>query len=117
VAAICAGSDEEAWLLSASARVARLSSRAGRPIALPPVEDALRILRDEMGSPDAAPRGRRLIHGAPAPVRQKIEAVAAAYSAEEVMILTVVHDPAARRHSYALIAQAFGLAPAAVELR
>lgn len=114
VAAICAESDEEAWLLSASARVARLSSRAGRPIALPPVADALRILSDEMGSRDAAPRGRRLIHGGPATVRQKIEEVAAAYNAEEVMILTVVHDSAARRRSYALIAEAFGLGPPAV---
>jgi alkanesulfonate monooxygenase SsuD/methylene tetrahydromethanopterin reductase-like flavin-dependent oxidoreductase (luciferase family) len=90
--------------------VARLSSRAGRPIALPPVEDALRILREEMGSLDAAPRGRRLIHGAPATVREKIEAVAAAYGAEEVMILTVLHEHAARLRSYALIAEAFGLA-------
>jgi luciferase family oxidoreductase group 1 len=109
IAAICADSDEEAWRLSASARVARLSSRAGRPIALPPVADALRILREEMGSPDAAPRGRRLIHGAPATVRQQIEEVAHAYGAEEVMVLTVVHEHDARRRSYALIAEAFGL--------
>src|SRR5581483_4055305 len=60
VAAICADSDEEAWRLSASARVARLSSRAGRPIPLPPVETALRLLEQQMGSVDAAPRGRRL---------------------------------------------------------
>src|SRR5262249_15754135 len=111
VAAICADSDEEAWTLSASARVARLSSRAGRPMALPSVEEALRILDQEMGSRDAAPRGRRLIYGPPETVRHKILDVAAAYAAEEVMILTVVHDPAARRRSYALIADAFGLTP------
>ena len=110
IAVICADSDEQAWRLSASARAARLSSRAGRPIALPPVEEALALLEREMGSRDAAPRGRRLIHGAPEAVRQRIEEVARAYAAEEVMILTVVHQHAARLRSYALIAEAFGLA-------
>jgi alkanesulfonate monooxygenase SsuD/methylene tetrahydromethanopterin reductase-like flavin-dependent oxidoreductase (luciferase family) len=115
VSAICADSDDEAWRLSSSARMARLSSRAGRPIPVPPVETALRFLEQEMGSRDAAPRGRRLIHGAPASVREKIEQVAEEYGSSEMMILTVVHDHQARRRSYALIAEAFGLQPAAIE--
>jgi len=45
-------------------------------------------------------------------VRQGIEAVAAEYGADEVMVLTIAHDHAARRRSYELIAEAFGLASA-----
>jgi luciferase family oxidoreductase group 1 len=111
VSVICAESDEEAWRLSASARMARLSSRSGHPIRVPPVETAIRFLSDRMGSADAAPRGRRLIHGAPATVREKIESVAAEYGASEVMILTVVHDHQARRRSYELVAEAFDRVP------
>jgi luciferase family oxidoreductase group 1 len=113
VSAICADSDEEAWRLSASIRMARLSSRSGNPIKVPPVEDAMQFLEREMGSRDAAPRGRRLIAGSPRTVREQIEQVAAEYGAGEVMILTVVHDHAARRRSYELIAEEFGLEPPA----
>ena len=38
-----------------------------------------------------------------------IEAVAAEYGADEVMVVTITYDHAARRRSYELIAEAFGL--------
>ncbi|MEI9985431.1 MAG: hypothetical protein WDN69_20915 [Aliidongia sp.] len=60
--------------------------------------------------PNGQIRARRTIVGAPATVRAGIEALAAEYQAEEVMIVTITHDHAARRRSYELIAQAFGLA-------
>jgi alkanesulfonate monooxygenase SsuD/methylene tetrahydromethanopterin reductase-like flavin-dependent oxidoreductase (luciferase family) len=47
--------------------------------------------------------------GAPETVRAGIEQVAAEYGAEEVLILTITHDHAARRRSYELIAEAFRL--------
>jgi len=43
-------------------------------------------------------------------VRWGLEEVARAYGAEEVIVVTITHDPAARRRSYELIADAFGLA-------
>jgi hypothetical protein len=43
-------------------------------------------------------------------VRADIERVAAEYGAEEVIVVTIVHDHAARRRSYELLAEAFGLA-------
>lgn len=40
-------------------------------------------------------------------MRERIEAVAAEYGAEEVIVLTITHDHEARRRSYELIADAF----------
>jgi luciferase family oxidoreductase group 1 len=109
VSAICAESDEEAWRLSASWRLASMALRSGQPIAVPAVAEALRSLAERAGSADATPAGRRLLHGAPESMRERIEAVASEYGAGEVMIVTIVHDHAARRRSYELIARAFGL--------
>jgi luciferase family oxidoreductase group 1 len=109
ISAICAESDEEAWRLSASWRLASMALRSGHPIAVPMVEEALRSLAEQAGSADAMPAGRRLLHGAPERLRERIEAVAEEYGAGEVMIVTIVHEHAARRRSYELIARAFGL--------
>ena len=54
-------------------------------------------------------RSRRMILGTPDRVRAEIEAVAAEYRADEIMIVNILHDPVARRRSYALTAEAFGL--------
>jgi luciferase family oxidoreductase group 1 len=110
VSAICAESDDAAWQLSASWRMGSMALRSGHPIAVPPVDEALRSLAERAGSADAAPPGRRLVHGAPETVRNGIRAVADEYGASEVMIVTIVHDHAARRRSYELISEAFGLA-------
>jgi alkanesulfonate monooxygenase SsuD/methylene tetrahydromethanopterin reductase-like flavin-dependent oxidoreductase (luciferase family) len=50
--------------------------------------------------------------GSPETVRAGIQQVAAEYGAEEVLVLTITYDHAARRRSYELIADAFGLASA-----
>ena len=111
VSVICAETDEEAWRLSASIRMAIILLQAGRLIAVPRPEKALTFLKDELGSADAKARNRRLIAGSPATVRAGIEAVARDYGAEEVMIVTITHDHRARRRSYELVADAFGLMP------
>ncbi|HZT19505.1 MAG TPA: LLM class flavin-dependent oxidoreductase [Dongiaceae bacterium] len=112
VSVICAASDEEAWHLSASLRMAILLLQAGRPIPIPAPEKARAFLADEAGSPDARPSNRRLITGSPATVRRALEDVARDYGAEEVMIVTITHDHEARRRSYELVADAFGLVAA-----
>jgi alkanesulfonate monooxygenase SsuD/methylene tetrahydromethanopterin reductase-like flavin-dependent oxidoreductase (luciferase family) len=86
--------------------------RAGRLIAVPSVEAAIGYLTEEAGSPDAGPKSRRMVTGAPESVRREIEAIAREYGADEVMIVTITHDHQCRRRSYELIAQAFGLHPA-----
>jgi luciferase family oxidoreductase group 1 len=108
--AIAADTDEEAQRLAASSRMSMTLLRQGRLIAVPPVEKALRFL-EEHGTPDAASRGggRRAVIGSAEKVRAGIEEVAEQYGAEEVMVVTITFDHAARRRSYELIADAFGL--------
>jgi alkanesulfonate monooxygenase SsuD/methylene tetrahydromethanopterin reductase-like flavin-dependent oxidoreductase (luciferase family) len=84
--------------------------RQGKLIPVPPVEKALRFLEQQGSSPDASRHDRRGIIGDPDKVRAGIEEVARTYGAEEVMVVTIVHDHEARRRSYELIAEAFGLA-------
>ncbi len=107
---IAADTDEEAQQLAASSRMSMTLLRQGRLIAVPPVEKALRFL-EQNGSPSAGSRGggRRAVIGSPAKVRAGIEEVAEQYGAEEAMIVTITFDHAARRRSYELIAEAFGL--------
>jgi luciferase family oxidoreductase group 1 len=106
VIAICADTDEEAERLAASSRMMLSLLRQGRLIEIPPVEKALRYL--ETRSPGKS--DRRAVIGSPEQVRAGLEAVAAEYGADEVLVLTITHDHAARRRSYELIAEAFGLA-------
>jgi luciferase family oxidoreductase group 1 len=106
VIAICADTDEEAERLAASSRMMLSLLRQGRLIEIPPVEKALRYL--ETRSPGKS--DRRAVIGSPETVRAGLEAVAAEYGAGELLILTITHEHAARRRSYELIAEAFGLA-------
>jgi alkanesulfonate monooxygenase SsuD/methylene tetrahydromethanopterin reductase-like flavin-dependent oxidoreductase (luciferase family) len=85
--------------------------RRGQPSAIPPVDKALRYLAEYGGGSDPA-RARRAILGSGEEVRAGLEQVAADYHAEEVMVVTITHDHAARRRSYELIAEAFGLSGA-----
>ena len=50
------------------------------------------------------------ILGTPDQVKAGIEALAERFGSDEVIVLTICHDFAARVRSYELVAQAFGLA-------
>ena len=108
VSAICAESDEEAERLAASARMCAAEQRDVKSIPVPPVERALRYLEEREEPPDR--RRKRAVLGSPARVRRGLEEVADEYDAGEVMVVTVTHSHEARRRSYELIAEAFGLA-------
>ncbi len=108
---ICAETDEEALRLSFSLRMMTVQLFRGRPIAVPPVERAEEFLRTEGLPPETLPVGRRIITGSPARVRSAVEAAAAEYGADEVLLVNIIYDHAARRRSYELTAEAFELAP------
>ncbi len=107
--AVCATTDEEARELSASLRMMMTMLFRGRPIPVPTVERAQRFIREEGVPLEMLPAGRRILTGSPANIRRALEGVAGEYGAEEVMIVNIVHDHAARRRSYELIAQEFNL--------
>jgi luciferase family oxidoreductase group 1 len=107
--AICAETDAEAERLSLSFRMMMTLLFRGQSIPVPTVERAQSFLEDENLLPNQVPVGRRIITGTPARVREAIEAVARNYEAEEVLIVNILHDHAARRRSYELIAKEFGM--------
>ncbi len=107
VSAICAESDCEAEWLASSHRMVLTLLRRGRLVPVPTPETATRFLAAQGGA-DGWVQARRSIVGSPETVRDGLERVAGEYGAEEVMVVTVAHDHAARRRSYELVAQAFG---------
>ena len=100
--AICADTDEEAERLASSGRMTFTLLRQGRLIPVPPPETALRF----MATQETARRG---VIGSPATVRAGIEETAQRYGAQETIVVTITYDHAARRRSYELIADAFGV--------
>jgi len=106
---ICADTDDEAQRLASSARMTFTLLRRGRLIPVPPVEKALRFLEQEGASPDDGQRTRRAIVGGPEKVRAGLDELMEKYGASEVIVVTIVHDHAARRRSYELLAELFEL--------
>jgi luciferase family oxidoreductase group 1 len=106
---ICAESDAEAERLSFSFRMMMTLLFRGQSIPVPTVERAERFLAEEGLTPASTPPNRRMITGTPGRVRGAIETLARDYEAEEVFIVNIMHDHAARRGSYELIAEAFGI--------
>jgi alkanesulfonate monooxygenase SsuD/methylene tetrahydromethanopterin reductase-like flavin-dependent oxidoreductase (luciferase family) len=85
--------------------------RRGQLVPVPPVETALAFLEREGIALDHQGRGRRTILGTPDQVRAEVEQVARDYGAQEAIVVSIVHDHAARMRSYELIAEAFAPAP------
>jgi luciferase family oxidoreductase group 1 len=78
----------------------------GQLIPVPSVEAA------EAWAKDRAPssRNRRTVLGSAAEVTAELDVVAAHYGADEMMLVNIMHDHAARVRSYQLIASEYGLA-------
>jgi alkanesulfonate monooxygenase SsuD/methylene tetrahydromethanopterin reductase-like flavin-dependent oxidoreductase (luciferase family) len=72
---------------------------------LSPEDAAARTLTDIEEAKVAQGRTARVV-GSPARVRDGLVALAQSYGVNELMLLTVCHDPAARRRSYELLAEA-----------
>ncbi len=110
VAAVAADSDAEAERLAATIDLNFVRRSRGEylPLASP----------EEAAAYDYAPidrerirQGRaRLFVGTPTTILARLAPFIAATEADEVMVTTMIYDHAARRHSYELMAQAFGLA-------
>jgi luciferase family oxidoreductase group 1 len=105
--AICADTDEEARRLASSFHMLMILLHRRQLIAVPPVEKAIAFLESEGQTPGVLPPGRRAIVGSPTTVKEGLAALAQAYGAHEVMIVNIMHDHAARKRSYELIAEQF----------
>jgi luciferase family oxidoreductase group 1 len=107
--ALCAETDEEAERLAASSRMAFTLFQRGELIPVPPIAKAQAFLA-EPAPPQVFPmaRRRRAIVGSPSKVAAEIRRVAAEYSVDEAMIVTITYEHAARRRSYELLARELG---------
>ncbi len=111
--ALAAGSDDEARHLSLSRDRWRIDRGRGvlGPLQSPDAIAARGFdAAEEQGL--AAMRARAFV-GSAQTVSERIVRLAEAFQLDEVVINTWAHDPAVRRTSYALLAEAFSLSPAA----
>jgi len=107
--AVCADSEEEARRLERCRELALVRLYTGRYGPFPSVEEAesfpytprdLAIIEHARG---------RTVAGTPDVVRARLEALAADYGVDELVVVTITHDFKARVRSYELLAEAFGL--------
>ena len=102
---ISAETEEEALRLSRSRDLWYCRLLQGNPGPFPTVQEAidypyspgeLRTLEEN--------RGKRAV-GTPDQVKAKLLSLAEQFQADEIMLVTITHDPVARRRSYELLAQ------------
>jgi luciferase family oxidoreductase group 1 len=110
VFALAADTEAEAWRLYKSRELWRLFRDTGRFPPLPSVAEAEAYPYSPAERAHLDGIRAKAIVGAPEQVKARLEALAAAHGAQEVAVLTPCHDPEARRRSYQLLADAFGLA-------
>jgi luciferase family oxidoreductase group 1 len=106
---LCAPTEEEARYLASSSRMTFTMLRRNQLIAVPPPEKAVAFLEREGKDASGYIPGRRGIIGSPEQVRAQVEELAVSYGADEVVLVTITHDHAARRRSYELVAEAMSL--------
>ncbi|HET7198164.1 MAG TPA: LLM class flavin-dependent oxidoreductase [Burkholderiales bacterium] len=105
--AICAPSDEEAERLAAPVDLRRLHMALNVDAPFPTDEEAARHRYSEEERAYVAGQRARAILGSPQTCRREIEAMAARYGADEVMVLTITGAYETRRRSYELLSEAF----------
>jgi luciferase family oxidoreductase group 1 len=109
VAAVAAETDAEAEKLASSMDLNRLRRDRGQFLPLPSVEEALAYPYTDAERASIARNRSRLFVGSPATLMAKLQPMIAASQPDELMIITAVYDHDARKKSYTLLADAFGL--------
>ena len=113
VSAIAAETADEAQELAMSLALGVVRMRQGRPAKLPSPTEALAHDWSDAEQDQLRRYLRAQVLGTAADVHRDLEALALETGADELMVMTSVHDHAARCRSYELIADAFAL-PAGV---
>jgi luciferase family oxidoreductase group 1 len=117
VAAICADTDDEAEYLATTIDLNFVRRSRGEYLPLASPEEA-KVFNYAPADPERIRHNRaRLFVGSPSTVRARLTPLIEATRANEIMITTMVYDHGARRHSYELLAQEYGLKPAAAQQR
>jgi luciferase family oxidoreductase group 1 len=108
---VCADTDAEADRLAASIDLNFARRRQGQMLPIPSPEEAAAHNYSPTDRAWIAQNRARLIVGGKDKVMAHLEPLIKATLADEVMVTSMIYDHAARKHCYALMAEAFGLSP------
>lgn len=108
VSVICAATDEQAEHLAQTVDLMWLRLRRGEFLPLPSPEQALASSYTAAERSAIADNRSRHVIGNPTSVRQQLEAIIDDSQPDELMIVSNIHDPAARLRSFELTAEAMG---------
>jgi luciferase family oxidoreductase group 1 len=106
---VCADTEEEALRLAKSRELFIVRLYTGRTGPYPSVEEAEVYPFTSRELAILAHARRRTIAGAPEQVRERLLHVAAEYGVDELVVVTITHDPKTRLRSYELLAEVFDL--------
>src|SRR3982074_1189441 len=109
LAAAAAHPAAEAERLASSMDLNRLRRDRGQYLPLPSPEEALAYPYTDAERASIARNRSRLFVGSSATVMQNLQPMITASQADELMIITAVYDHDARKKSYSLLVDAFGL--------
>jgi alkanesulfonate monooxygenase SsuD/methylene tetrahydromethanopterin reductase-like flavin-dependent oxidoreductase (luciferase family) len=109
VAVVAAETDAEAERLASSMDLNRLRRDRGQYLPLPSPEEALAYPYTDAERASVVRNRSRLFVGTPLTLMQKLRPMIEASEPDELMIITAVYDHEARKKSYSLMADAFGL--------
>jgi alkanesulfonate monooxygenase SsuD/methylene tetrahydromethanopterin reductase-like flavin-dependent oxidoreductase (luciferase family) len=87
----------------------RLRRDRGQYLPLPSVEEALAYNYTDAERASVMRNRSRLFVGSPATIMAKLQPMITESQPDELMIITAVYDHDARKKSYSLLADAFGL--------
>src|SRR5690349_82218 len=110
VAVVAAETDAAAEKLASSMDLNRLRRDRGQYLPLPSPEEALAYPYTEADRASIARNRSRLFVGNPATVMAKLQPMIDVSKPDELMVISAVFDHEARKKSYSLLAEAFGLA-------
>lgn len=106
---VCADSDAEAERLAGTVDLNFARRRQGHYLPLPSPEEAAAHTYTDTDRQLVAQNRARLVVGGKDKVMAHLEPLIKATEADELMVTTMIYDHEARKHSYALLADAFGL--------
>jgi luciferase family oxidoreductase group 1 len=109
IAVIMAETDEEADRIASSADLNRLLRDRGQYKPLPSIEEAQAYPYTDTERASIARNRSRMFVGSKQTVMEKIAPLIEASRPDEVMVITATYDHEARKRSYSLLADAFGI--------
>lgn len=109
VAVVAAPTDEEAEELAMSMDLNRLQRERGAYLPIPSVEEAKAYPYSEADRAIIARNRAKLFVGSPATILERLTPLIEASQADEVMVTSAIYNHEARKRSYRLLAEAFGL--------